>query len=58
MNTVFVVYTVVESNVEIKGVFKSKERAEEKRKQIRERLTKLGSRHFMSVLIDECEMNV
>lgn len=55
---VFVVYTVVESNVEIKGVFSTKERAEEKRKQIREQLAKLGSRHFVSVLIDECEMNV
>lgn len=55
--TVFVVYTIVESNVEIKGVFKSKERAEEKRKQIREHLAKLGSRHFVSVLIDECEMD-
>ena len=55
--TVYVLYTVVESNVEIKGVFKSKERAEAERKQIRERLAKLGSRHFMLVLIDECEMD-
>ena len=56
--TVFVVYTVMESNVEIKGVFKSKERAEKERKIIRERLAKLGSRHYVSVLIDECEINV
>lgn len=55
--TVFVVYTVMESNVEIKGVFKNKERAEKERKRIREHLTKLGSRHFVSVLIDECEMD-
>ena len=57
MMTVFVVYTVMESNVEIKGVFKSKERSEKERKKIRERLAKLGSRHFVSVLIDECEMD-
>lgn len=56
--TVYVLYTVVESNVEIKGVFQTKKRAEEKRKQIRERLEKLGSRHFVSVLIDECEMGL
>ena len=56
--TVFVVYTVVESNVEIKGVFQTKERAEAKRKNIRERLAKIGSRHFVSVLIDEVEMGL
>lgn len=55
--TVFVVYIVMESNVEIKGVFKSKERAEAERKQIREHLAKLGSRRLVSVLIDECEMD-
>lgn len=54
--TVFVLYTVVESNVEIKGVFSTKEKAEAERKQIRERLVELGVRHFVSVLIDECEM--
>ena len=56
--TVFVVYTVMESNVEIKGVFSTKERAENERKKIRERLAKLGSRHFVSALIDECEMGL
>ena len=55
--TVYVLYTVVESNVEIKGVFKSKERAEVERKKIRESLSRLGSRHYVSVLIDECEMD-
>lgn len=55
--TVYVLYTVVETNVEIKGVFSTKEGAEEKRKQIREQLAKIGSRHFVSVLIDECEMD-
>ena len=54
--TVFVLYTVVESDVEIKGVFSTKEKAEAERKQIRERLAELGVRHFVSVLIDECEM--
>ncbi len=56
--TVYVLYTVVETNVEIKGVFSNKERAEAERKKIRERLAKLGSRHFVSVLIDECEMGL
>lgn len=55
--TVFVLFTIVESNVEIKGVFSTKERAEKERKKIRERLAKLNSRHFVSVLIDECEMD-
>ena len=57
MKTVFVLYTVMESNVDIKGVFATKERAEAERKKIRERLVKLGSRHFVSVLIDECELD-
>ena len=56
--TVFVLYTIVETNVEIKGVFSTKERAEAERKKIRERLSRLGSRHYVSVLIDECEINV
>lgn len=55
--TVFVVYTVVESNVEIKGVFKTKERAEAERKRIRKRFTELGNRLFVSVMIDEVEMS-
>ena len=55
--TVFVLYTVMESNVDIKGVFSTKEGAEAERKKIRERLSKLGSRHFVSVLIDECELD-
>lgn len=55
--TVFVLYTVMESNVEIKGVFSTKERAEAERKKIREQLSKLGSRHYVSVLINECEIN-
>ena len=55
--TVFVVYTVMESSAEIKGVFSTKEKAEAERKKIRERLSSLGSRHYVSVLIDECEMD-
>ena len=58
MKTVFVLYTIIESNVEIKGVFTTKERAEAERKKIRERLAKLGNRHFVSVLIDEVEMGL
>lgn len=58
MTTVYVLYTVIDSNVEIKGVFKSKKRAEAERKKVRERLVKLGDRqHFVAVLIDECEMD-
>ena len=56
--TVFVVYMVIESNMKIKGVFSTKERAEAERKKIREHLAKLGIRHFVSVLIDECEIDV
>ena len=58
--TVFVVYTVAdpaELNTEIVGVYSTKEKAEAERKIIRERLAKLGSRHFVSVFIDECELD-
>ena len=61
MNTVYVLYVVadpVESNVEIKGVYSTKEKAEKKREEIRKRFTKLGYRRFVSVLIDECELDV
>lgn len=59
--TVYVLYIVAdpaELNTEIVGVYSTKEKAEAERKQIREHLAKLGSRHFMSVLIDECEMDL
>ena len=61
MNTVYVLYVVAdpaELNVEIEGVYSTKERAEAERKQIREHLAKLGYRRFVSVLIDECELDV
>lgn len=57
---VYVLYIVAdpaELNTEIEGVYSTKEKAEAERKKIRERLAKLGSRHFVSVLIDECEMD-
>lgn len=57
---VYVLYIVAdpaELNTEIEGVYSTKEKAEAERKKIRERLAKLGSRHFVSVLIDECEIN-
>lgn len=59
--TVYVLYIVAdpaELNTEIVGVYSTKEKAEAERKQIREHLAKLESRHFMSVLIDECEMDL
>ena len=58
--TVFVVYIVAdpaELNTEIEGVYSTKEKAEAERKNIRKRLSELGNRHFMSVRIDECEMD-
>ena len=58
--TVFVVYIVAdpaELNTEIEGVYSTKEKAEAERKNIRERLAKLGNRHFISVRIDECELD-
>ena len=58
--TVFVVYTVAdpaELNTEIEGVYSTKEKAEAERKNIRKRLSELGNRHFMSVRIDECELD-
>lgn len=57
---VYVLYIVAnpaELNTEIEGVYSTKEKAEAERKKIRERLAKLGSRNFVSVLIDECEIN-
>ena len=58
---VYVLYIVAdpaELNTEIEGVYSTKEKAEAERKKIRERLANLGSRHFVSVLIDECEMDI
>ena len=58
--TVFVVYIVAdpaELNTEIEGVYSTKEKAEAERKNIRKRLSELGNRHFMSVRIDECELD-
>ena len=61
MNTVYVLYVVAdtaESNVEIYGVYSTKEKAETKREEIRKCLAKLSYRRFVSVLIDECELDV
>ena len=58
--TVFVVYIVAdpaELSTEIEGVYTTKEKAEAERKNIRKRLSELGTRHFMSVRIDECELD-
>ena len=55
--TVYVLYIVTEQDTDIKGVYSTKERAEEERKQIRKRLAELGNRRFVSVMIDEVEMS-
>lgn len=58
--TVCVLYVVsdtAELNVEIKGVYSSKKKAEAKREEVKKRLSKLGIRHYVSVRIDECELD-
>jgi hypothetical protein len=58
--TVYVLYIVAdptELNTEIKGVYSTKEKAEAERKKIRKRLSDLGNRRFVSVRIDECELD-
>ena len=54
--TVFVVYIVSDSNVRIAGVYSSKEKAEENQAKIKKHLTEIKSRRFVSVRIDECEV--
>ena len=59
--TVYVLYVVAdpaELNAEIKGVYSTKEKAEAMREEIRKSLSELGIRHYVSVRVDECEMNV
>lgn len=59
--TVYVLYIVAdpaELNTEIMGVYSTKEKAEAERKNIRKHLSELGNRRFVSVRIDECEINV
>ena len=54
--TVFVVYIVSDFNMEIAGVYSSKEKAEENQAKIKKHLTEIKSRRFVSVRIDECEV--
>ena len=61
MKTVYVLYVVAdpaELNAEIKGVYSTKEKAEAMREEIRKRLSKMEIRHYVSVRIDECELDV
>ena len=58
--TAYVLYIVAdpaELNTEIEGVYSTKEKAEAERKKIRKRLSDLGNRRFVSVRIDECELD-
>ena len=58
--TVYVLYIVAdpaELNTEIKGVYSTKEKAEAERKSIRKHLSELENRRFVSVRIDECELD-
>ena len=54
--TVFVVYIVSDFNMEIAGVYSSKEKAEAKQAEIKKHFKKIKSRRFASVRIDECEV--
>ena len=54
--TVYVLYIVSDFNVRIAGVYSSKEKAEENQAKIKKHLTEIKSRRFVSVRIDECEV--
>lgn len=54
--TVHVLYVVSDFNMEIAGVYSSKEKAEAKQAEIKKHLQDVKSRRFMSVRIDECEV--
>lgn len=61
MKTVYVLYVIadpVELNTKIMGVYSTKEKAETKREQVKKRFVELGYRRFVSVRIDECELDV
>lgn len=54
--TVFVVFIASDFNMEVVGVFSSKEKAEAKQAEIKKHLTEIKSRRFVSVRIDEREV--
>lgn len=54
--TVYVLYIITDSNVRIAGVYSSKEKAEENQAEIKKHLTEIKNRRFVSVRIDECEV--
>lgn len=54
--TVYVLYIVSDFNIRVAGVYSSKEKAEDNQAQIKKHLKELGNRRFVSVRIDECEV--
>lgn len=61
MKTVYVLYVIAdpaELNTKIMGVYSTKGTAEAKRKQVKKRFAELNYRRFLSVRIDECELDV
>lgn len=54
--TVYVVYIVTDFNIKIAGVYSSKKKAEDNQAHIKKHLKELGNRRFVSVRIDECEV--
>lgn len=54
--TVYVLYIASDFNMEIVGVYSSKEKAEAKQAEIKKHLTEVKSRRFVSVRIDEREV--
>lgn len=54
--TVYVLYVVSDFNMEVVGVYSSKTKAEAKQAEIKKHLTEIKSRRFVSVRIDEREV--
>lgn len=54
--TIYVLYIVSDFNMEVVGVYSSKEKAEAKQAEIKKHLTEIKSRRFVSVRIDEREV--
>lgn len=54
--TIHVVCVVSDFGVEVAGVYSSKEKAEAKQAEIKKHLTEIKSRRFVSVRIDEREV--
>lgn len=54
--TTYVLYIASDFNMEVVGVYSSKEKAEAKQAEIKKHLQEIKSRRFVSVRIDEREV--